>query len=578
MNIPRNEYPRPQFVREDWLNLNGEWEFSFDSDTFDRTIIVPYAYQTKLSGINIREFHDVVWYKRSFELRKDMYGKVILLHFGAVDYECDVWVNDIFITHHTGGHIGFDANITHAIHIGQNEIKLKVMDRSTDLEMPRGKQYWEEESKGIFYTRTTGIWQTVWIEAVNNTYLANVWITPDLDDGSVEFQYEIVGQEEVYIQIEVNFGDVIVANQRIATNRNEGKFKITIDTQEVGQGDLISNCAWSPEQPNLFDVKYQVIVDNNIMDTVTSYFGLRKISIEDGVVMLNNRKYYQKLILDQGYWKDSLLTAPTDEDYIKDIRLCKDMGFNGARKHQKIEDPRYLYYADKMGFLVWGEIASAYVYSKKYVKRITNEWMDEILRDYNHPCIIAWTPLNESWGVLNIRTDSSQQNHSVAMVSLTKSLDSSRLVISNDGWEQTVTDLLTIHDYDSKKLLLKERYSTLDNILKFAPAGRMMFAKGYGYVGQPILVTECGGISKQLKNNAEWGYTNADSDDKFIQCYNDVISAFLESPLVQGFCYTQLTDVEQEVNGLLTYEREPKIDVAIIRQINEGIWAKKDVF
>jgi len=316
MSIPRNEYPRPQFERKDWLNLNGEWEFSFDTDVFDKKIIVPYAYQTKLSGIDIQDFHDEVWYKRAFNLPENMTNKTILLHFGAVDYECDVWVNTVFITHHTGGHIGFDLDITHAVQSSHNEIKLKVKDSSMDLEMPRGKQYWEKESKSIFYTRTTGIWQTVWIEAVNNTYLTNVLITPDLDDESVEFQYEIVGQKEVSLQIEITFQEFVAAKLRIETTRNEGKCKIAIDPQTLGQSDIMSSFAWSPENPNLFDVVYQIIEKGVVVDTVTSYFGMRKISIEDGIIMLNNKRYYQKLILDQGYWKDSLLTAPTDNDYI----------------------------------------------------------------------------------------------------------------------------------------------------------------------------------------------------------------------------------------------------------------------
>ncbi len=572
MNIPRNEYPRPQFVRREWINLNGEWEFSFDTDIFDKKITVPYAYQTKLSGINIQDFHDVVWYRRTFAIPEKMLGKVILLHFGAVDYECDVWVNNMFVAHHTGGHIGFDVDISNVIQVGNNEIKLKVKDCASDLEMPRGKQYWEEKSAGIFYTRTTGIWQTVWIEAVHETYLSNVWITPDLDDESVEFQYEIAGSTGVSLQIEISFDNLKVAKQRIETTRNEGKCKIAIDPQTLGQSDIMSSFAWSPEHPRLFDVEYQVIKNGVTVDTVTSYFGLRKVSVEDGIFMLNNKKYYQKLVLDQGYWENSLLTAPTDDDFIKDIQLCKEMGFNGARKHQKIEDPRYLYHADRMGFLVWGEIASAYTYSKKYVKRITVEWMDEVSRDYNHPCIIAWVPLNESWGVVNIRTNKCQQNHSIAMVAITKSLDPTRLVISNDGWEHTNSDLLTIHDYDSDKKLLQDRYSSVESILKFTPAGRMMYAQGYEYKGQPILLSECGGISRRTEDEDGWGYTNASSDEEFAKCYYNVISAYMESPLIQGFCYTQITDVEQEINGLLTYDREPKIDLGIIKQINEGKW------
>ena len=572
MSIPRNEYPRPQFKRENWLCLNGEWDFSFDTDSFDQKIIVPYAHQTKLSGINIQEFHDIVWYKKVFELPQDMKGKNIILHFGAVDYYCQVWVNGTFILEHTGGHVGFEANITHALKDGENEIKLKVEDDASDLEMPRGKQFWEKTSRSIFYTRTTGIWQTVWLEPVEDTYLEKVWMTPDIDNMALDVQYEIAGRNSAELRMEVFFDGNLVTTYTVSDKRNEGKCSIGIDTQALLAWQPFEQTVWTPESPRLFDITFTVAVDSKVTDKVDSYFGMRKVSVENGKFLLNNRPYYQKLLLDQGYWEDSLLTAPTDEDFVTDIKLAKEMGFNGVRKHQKIEDPRFLYHADKMGFLVWGEIAAAYNYSKKYVKRITHEWIDEIFRDYNHPCIVAWTPLNESWGVTSIMVDEAQQAHSAAMVFLTKSLDKTRLVISNDGWEHTVTDLLTIHDYEGRKDILKERYKDLETILAAQPASRPMYANGWAYSGEPILMTEFGGISYKTGSWDGWGYTSANSDEDFAERLHAVISAMLESPLIQGYCYTQITDVEQEINGLLTYDRKAKIDLNIIKQINEGTW------
>ncbi len=574
MRVPRNEYPRPQFVRNEWYNLNGEWEFSFDTDCFDRKIIVPYVYQTELSGINIQDPHEIVWYRRSFVLPEGMKGKKTILHFGAVDYHCHVWVNDVFIMEHTGGHISFEMDITHALTTGDNTIVLKACDSPSDLEMPRGKQYWKDKSEGIFYNRTTGIWQTVWLEAVEETYLDKVYITPDLDNMQVEFNYEIVGKKAVELRTEIYLGDELLVINTIETKRNAASYKVLLDQQILKNWNFQENLAWTPENPILFDVIFKVYEDGREVDHVTSYFGMRKVSIENGKFLLNNRPYYQKLLLDQGYWEPSLLTAPTDEDFIKDIELAKSMGFNGVRKHQKIEDPRFLYHADKMGFIVWGEIAAAYVYSRKYVKRITHEWIDEILRDYNHPSIVAWTPLNESWGVINIKDKKEQQSHSAAMVHLTKSLDQTRPVISNDGWEHTCTDLVTIHDYEWNKEILKERYRTLENILNYAPGGRPLMAHGWKYEGQPILVTEFGGISYKKGDWEGWGYSNATSDEDFAQRYCDVVYPLLESPFVQGFCYTEITDVEQEINGLCTYDRKPKIDVEVIRAINEGRWKK----
>jgi len=575
MFIPRSEYPRPQFVRENWMCLNGEWDFSFDVDTFDQKIIVPYAHQTKLSGINIQDFYDTVWYKKEFEVPRNMKGKTVILHFGAVDYYCQVWVNDVFILDHTGGHIGFEADITHALKDGLNEIKLKVHDDASDMEMPRGKQFWEKTSRSIFYTRTTGIWQTVWLEAVENTYLERVFMTPDINKMTLDVQYEIAGHSpaETELRMDVFFSGNLITTYTVKDLRNEGKCSIGMDAQALLTWQPFEQMVWTPESPRLFDITFTVFVDGKVTDKVESYFGMRKVSVENGKFLLNDRPYYQKLLLDQGYWEDSLLTAPTDEAFVEDIRLAKEMGFNGVRKHQKIEDPRFLYHADKMGFLVWGEIAAAYSYSKKYVKRITHEWIDEIFRDYNHPSIVAWTPLNESWGVTGIMVDEQQQAHSAAMVYLTKSLDKTRLVISNDGWEHTATDLLTIHDYEGRKDILKERYKDLEAILASTPASRPLYANGWEYIGEPILMTEFGGISYKTGTWDGWGYTSAVSDEDFAQRLYGVISAMLESPLIQGYCYTQITDVEQEINGLLTYDRKPKIDLSIIKQINEGAWS-----
>lgn len=570
--IPRNEYPRPQFMRDSWQNLNGEWEFSFDDDVFDKHILVPFAYQTSLSGINIQDYHNIVWYRRNFNIDKDLSGKRLILHFGAVDYECDVWVNGMHAINHVGGHISFEADITEFVGIGGNEIKLCVRDDPFDMEKPRGKQYWGKRSKSIYYTQTTGIWQTVWLETVHENYLARVWITPDLDNHAVELEYELKGDGPAELETTLFSGGVVIAKHSVLSTGNKGAYKILIDRKTDENWNFEESLVWTPERPNLIDVLFKVICDGEVTDTVKSYFGLRKVSIVNGRFMLNNRPYYQKLLLDQGYWPKSLLTAPNDEAFVADIDLAKEMGFNGVRKHQKIEDPRFLYHADRMGFIVWGEMPAAYKYSRKYVRRITNEWMDEIFRDYNHPCIFAWTPLNESWGVPDIMNKKDEQSHSVAMVHLTKSLDQTRPVSSNDGWEHTCTDILTVHDYEPRKQVLTDRYKSVESILAAMPAARQMFAQSWNYQGQPVMVTEFGGISYRKSDWEGWGYSNAVSDEDFAKRYYAVVSSILESPIVQGFCYTQLTDVEQEINGLLTYDRKPKIDPAVIRAINNGEW------
>ena len=575
-------------MRSSWLNLNGEWQFEFDDDdlglkerwyekgAFGKTIIVPYAYQTKLSQINIQDIHEIVWYSKEVNFEPDMLKDRIIIHFGAVDYKADVWVNGQHIITHEGGHSSFKADITNAIKRDEtNLVVIRVQDYTYDLELPRGKQYWKNTSESIFYTRTTGIWQTVWIESVAETYLEKVWITPDLDRKMVRFEFEVEGTQEAELNLQISLRGKTLAEDRIKIINNRAKREIWLDQQLTLDWNHQESWAWSPENPVLFDVKFTIFIDGRAADDISSYFAMRKVSIQNGKFMLNNYPYYQKMLLDQGYWEESLLTAPTDEHFVTDIKLCKKMGFNGVRKHQKIEDPRFLYWADKLGLLVWGESASAYVYSRKYASRMVKEWIEMIERDYNHPCIIAWTPLNESWGIDGVMNNEEEQAHSASMYYLTKSLDQTRPVISNDGWNHTKSDLLTIHDYESDKEVLKQRYSTKESILGSTPARRTLYAQGWKYSDEPIIVSEFGGISFRSNDAKGWGYSSAQSEEDFIERYYKVISAMLESPDVQGFVYTQLSDVEQEMNGLLTYDRKPKVSPEVIKKINDGVWKTK---
>jgi len=572
--LPRSDYPRPNFKRAEWLCLNGEWDFSIGQKSFDRKIIVPYACETALSGIEDKSFHKTVWYRRAFTLPEAMQGKRILLHFGAVDYICDVWVNGRYIRSHIGGQTSFEADITDAVAMnGDNIIEVKAEDDHADLEMPRGKQFWELTPRSIFYSRTTGIWQTVWIEAVESLYLIDCHITPEFDNRSVRFEYHL-SQMAKSISFGITFQEVEAANLTVFPKSCKGSVSIQLDQTGLQAWNFQEELAWTPENPRLFNARITIRSKAAVTDVVDTYFGMRKVSIENGKFMLNNREYYQKLVLDQGYWEPSLLTAPTDEDYIRDIELTKAMGFNGVRKHQKVEDPRYLYHADRLGLLVWGEIGAAYVYSREYAHRIYSEWMEAVERDYNHPCIVAWTPLNESWGVQEIKTDKLQQAHCNALMYMTKSVDASRVVMDNDGWEHTCGDLLTIHDYSSTGEMLKRHFESLDSILTMTPGGRSMFADGYSYLGQPILVTEFGGVKYAPESDLiqSWGYCEESDLDAYTMKYAELTKAILDSPLIQGYCYTQLTDVENEENGLLTYHRDIKIPLDTIRRINEGTW------
>jgi len=580
----RLEYPRPQFVREPWMNLNGEWEFEFDDSQLgepekwhlgerplSRRIQVPFAFQSSLSGIGDPGFHDTVWYRRELDIPEHFRGKKILLHFGAVDYEASVWVNGILVATHEGGHTPFSADISGALASGdqKNILVVKAVDYSKDVTLPRGKQYWKSDSASIFYTRTTGIWQTVWMEAVSSVYLEKVKFTPDIDRNCIEIRSFIKGflkEEGLKLQVDISFeGQPVSSDIYSVRNAQESRSINLADFNDHGLGRW-----WTPERPNLYDVTFTLRDGDTILDEVTSYFGMRKISIESGKLCLNNRAYFMKLVLDQGYFPDGNLTPPSDDAIRRDVELTKEMGFNGARKHQKLEDPRYLYWCDKLGLLVWGEAANAYEYSEEYVRRFTSEWQESIERDYNHPSVVVWVPLNESWGVPNIAVDKQQQQHAQAMYHLTKSLDPMRPVVSNDGWELVSTDLFNIHDYEWRREVLEERYSSVEKAVSGRPGYRKLAVEGFPYQDQPILITEFGGVAYKKSDWDGWGYSGADNDEDFTARLRAVIHPLLLSGVVQGYCYTQLTDVEQEINGLLTYDRQPKLPLEVIRAINEG--------
>ncbi|MEN6537540.1 MAG: sugar-binding domain-containing protein, partial [Bryobacteraceae bacterium] len=445
--VPRPEYPQPQFQREQWLNLNGRWEFEFDDTNagiaqnwasgtakFTRTIVVPYCFESKLSGIGDTSFHPWVWYRRTFSAPDSWKGKRTLLHFGAVDYRATVWVNGQQAGSHVGGHVPFSLDITPFMKAGTNTITLRAEDPPTDRTIPRGKQYWEPKSRSIFYTRTSGIWQPVWIEAAGESYLERVRTTPS-NDGTVRFEADIArnvpGTE---FHAVVRSEKDVAGSAMTQVSGNRARLAVLVDSPKL----------WTANAPNLYDVTFELRRGGVVIDRVQSYFGFRTVSTGNQRVLINNRPVYLRFLLDQGYWPESTITPPTDEAIRYDIQVAKDMGFNGVRKHQTLEDPRFLYWADKMGFYVSSEMANAYDFDDDYVQRFTAEWIEAVRRDYNHPSVIMWVPINESWGVPNL-LDPRQQNHLKALYSTTKSLDATRPVIDNDGWEHVdTTDLFAM--------------------------------------------------------------------------------------------------------------------------------------
>jgi beta-galactosidase/beta-glucuronidase len=415
-----------------------------------------------------------------------------------------------------------------------------------------------------------GIWQSVWIEEVPAVYLNRVRVTPDLDERMIDIEMELAGGKEATASLSISLKGKELLSDKVEIKNGKARVKYWLDSAITLDWHHQESWTWSPENPVLFDVDYTICGGGEecLEDKVKGYFAFRKINVVNGRILLNNRPYVMKMLLDQGYFRKGLLTAPTDDDLRKDIEYTKEMGFNGVRKHQKVEDPRFLYWADKLGLLVWGEGPSSYEYSQLAVERHTREWLEILRRDYNHPCIIAWVPLNESWGVHEILDREDEQAHSLALYYLIKSIDRTRLVISNDGWTHTKSDIITIHDYSGDRAELEKRYSSLENIIKEFPGGHGLFARGYEYRGEPIMVSEFGGISFCKDGTEGWGYTAAENDEDYLERYRNVVEPLLDSDYVQGFVYTQLTDVEQEINGLMTYDRQFKVDPKKIKEIN----------
>ena len=589
----RNEYPRPQFKREDWTCLNGTWEFAFDDNqsgvkkewfkpniNLPKTITVPFVYQTELSGINTQEVHDCVWYKKKLMIDPVNENECIVLHFGAVDYETYLYVNGQYVGKHIGGHSSFSFDISDfLVNEEEQDITLQVFDYSKDETIPRGKQYWQNNPESIWYTNTTGIWQTVWLEKISKLHIKNVKMTPNVDDGELEivaFFSQLPSNHSLKIMI--HYDETLIYDSTMNLFEKEKKETIDIYQNKIFNTPFHhSGINWTPETANLFDITFTLFNERQeIVDHVKSYFGMRKIHTENGMVYLNNKPYYQKLVLDQGYWPTSLMTAPTDEDFKQDILLAKEMGFNGCRKHQKFEDPRFLYWADQLGFLVWGECPSTISYDNQAVERLTKEWLEIIERDYNHPSIVTWVPLNESWGTPNISKNKVQQHFSQMLYHLIHSLDKTRLVISNDGWEATKTDICAVHNYihgeqgnEQQYQDFQEMLKTKEAILNSYPAQRPIYAEGFEHKGEPIMLTEFGGIGFQVAAQEGWGYSSVKNEADFVSEYSRVMKAIYESDIIHGYCYTQLTDVEQEINGLLTYDRKPKCSLAEIKKIND---------
>ncbi len=579
-------YPRPQMRRAEWFSLNGIWDFELDPEAelalpkhvpWTRKIVVPFSPETERSGVRDTGLYRVCWYRRRFSAPELGEGERLCLHFGAVDYHATVWVNGTRIGEHEGGYSSFAFDVTDYLDraVEQQEIVVRVEDDPTDLEKPRGKQDWQLNPHSIWYPRTTGIWQTVWLERVPAMHIAQLTWTSNVERWEIGLDATIAApiSKKLRLSVKLWVDDLVLAQDQYLVVAGEVDRRIALS--DPGIDDFRNELLWSPATPRLIEAELELTdISGTRLDHVRSYTALRTIAVHRDRLLLNGRPYMLRMVLDQGYWPESGLTAPNDEAFRKDIELVKAMGFNGVRKHQKIESPRFLYWADRLGLLVWEEMPSAYRFSRRSVERLTEQWMEILHRDVSHPCIMAWVPFNESWGVPNLPDSAPERNYVRALYYLTKTHDPTRPVVGNDGWESVATDIIGIHDYDPNYERMARRYFAHDVVPKLfkreRPAGRALVLEGHSRREHPIVLSEFGGIALSSEGGA-WGYTKAENVETFRASLFKLLKTVRKLEALSGFCYTQFADTYQEANGLLYADRTPKLPLEELRRAILGL-------
>ena len=562
--IPRSEHPKPQFQRDSWMNLNGLWAFEIDNGRSGKArglsaadaqlssqILVPFCPQSELSGVNHKDFLYGVWYRRTVDLTKEQLSGRVVLHFGAVDYRCEAFVNGVSVGTHTGGYVSFCFDVTEAVHEGENVITVYAEDDERDPLIPRGKQSELFYSHGCDYTRTTGIWQTVWMEFLPETHIEKIKIFPNVETGSFDVEALLKGAGTLTVEAAYEGRPMAAASVKA----EGGLVRLHLPLQETHLWEL--GCG------RLYDLKLTYGAD-----TVQSYAGLRSVRLDGYRFLLNGKSVFQRTVLDQGFYPDGIYTAPSDQALENDIHLSMACGFNGARLHEKIFEERFLYHCDRLGYMVWGEFPNwgLDVTRPDAVYSVLPEWLEEMERDFNHPALIGWCPFNETWD-----RDHRKQDDNVlrAVYLATKSAAPTRPCIDTSGNYHVATDIYDVHDYEQNVEIFKNHYDELSN------GGELwdqVNHRGTGvrqqYDGKlPVFISEYGGIG-WTKEEKAWGYGNMPkSEEEFIERFRGLTSAILDNPRIMGLCYTQLTNVEQEQNGLYTYDRQPKFDVNIFREV-----------
>ena len=585
--IPRCEHPRPDLVRVNWQCLNGEWEFQYDRDSqgeaekwmdkerLSDTIVVPFEIESIYSGVKDKKPPNYFWYKTRFKLQDNLKGPgKLILHFEAVDYRAWVWLNGKFLGEHTGGYTAFSFDVTAAANAGDNTLTVRVFD-SNDQKQARGKQSSTGKGYAIWYTPVSGIWQPVWIERVGDTYIKNFKAYPDLSAGQVKFDVAIENPKPGLMLS-------LVAIEPDGKEIDTWLKKIPLAQAASLVWKLKNPRLWSHEHPDLYKLKFLVQDEKGaVVDELESYLGVREVKVSQGKVLLNGVPVYQKQTLVQGYFQPGIYSPKSDSEFERDLRLNKEMGFNGLRMHQKVEAARYYYWADKLGVLIWqdmpalaSEVKSQFVpVEKKYRDQFDKEWQEALTQLFNHPSIIANVPFNESWGIWAEVYSPSIKKWALDVVKLTRALDPTRPVVDNSGWLHRDTDILDVHHYvptvDKSEVIYNKlakpwgTYTWFTSTLSMAISGAPIISPlfwGVKYQGQPIVISEYGGFGF-YKSAAK----------SLLDNYRDYTLAIGKYPYIQGYCYTQEYDVEQEQNGLLNPDRTPKVPVDEIKKINDQV-------
>ncbi|MFO8043264.1 MAG: glycoside hydrolase family 2 TIM barrel-domain containing protein [Alkalispirochaeta sp.] len=610
----RAETPNPAHHRPSWRTLNGPWEFAVDDEepirprparhtgdatgtvpAFEQTIQVPFCPQSSRSGIGMTGHHPVMWYRKTVTLSSEEVQGRAFLSFGAVDFEATLWINGTYAGRHRGGYTPFRSEITRLVKSGDNTVLLRVEDR-LDRSQPRGKQSWQAPFS-CWYRECSGIWQPVWLEFVPRQGISRVIPRPSVTSligngrGSGHLTVDVHPLDPTHGALTVTLSH---RETELATAKAPVQFPLTQLHFDIDDLPL-----WSTESPELIDIVVRltpstdagVPTDTDLStgtglptgtDEIHTYTGFRRVEIVNGMLHLNGKPLYQRLILDQGYWPDGDYTAPDDAAIRRDIEIAQDMGFNGCRKHAKIEDPRFYYWADRLGYLIWEELPSPYEFSPDSRESLTSHTVEMIRRDGAHPSIIAWTLFNESWGVPDIHTNREQQHFVDELMQLVRDLDPQRLVIGNDGWEQVGGDVYGVHSYaptaDRLRSDLEVAFPHETGASGSGQGGHLENGRFFQSVPLPSgrlrMVTEFGGIGYRRPEDTRhdaWGYDNlAETPEELLSRLKDLVATVQNRSDLAGFTYTQLTDVEQEVNGLLYADRTPKADLSTIREIIIG--------